>query len=124
MLAVSGALALALAALGIFGVIAHGVTTRTREIGIRMSLGARTQDVVRAFVREGVWLTGIGAAIGVVLSLGLSKVLSSMLFGLTSTDVLTFAGAVIVLGAVALVASFIPASRAAKVDPLIALKSD
>jgi predicted permease len=124
LLGVFGTLGLVLAAFGIFGVIAQGVTARTREIGIRMSLGARAVDVVRAFVREGLSLTMIGALVGVGISLGLSKVLSSLLFGLKATDLLTFAGATLALIAMAAVASFLPARRAAKVDPLIALRSD
>jgi len=124
LLAVFGGIALLLAALGIFGVIAQGVAARTREIGIRMSLGARASDVVRGFVREGLVLTGIGAVIGVLLSLTASKLLASLLFGLKATDVLTFAGASAAIVLVAAVASFVPARRAAKVDPLVALRSD
>ncbi|HVZ49790.1 MAG TPA: ABC transporter permease [Gemmatimonadaceae bacterium] len=124
MLAVFGAVALALAAFGIFAVIAQGVAARRREIGIRMSLGARTTDVVRAFVREGLVLTAIGTVVGVALSLAVSKLLASLLFGLTATDALTFASATIALVAVAALAAFLPARRAARVDPLIALRSD
>ncbi|MGH7679999.1 MAG: FtsX-like permease family protein, partial [Gemmatimonadaceae bacterium] len=124
LLAVFGAVALTLAAFGIFGVIAQGVAARTREIGIRMSLGARAGDVVRSFVREGLGLTAIGAAAGVLLSLGVSKLLAALLFGLEPTDMLTFVGASAAIVAVAAVASFVPARRAAKVDPLIALRSD
>jgi predicted permease len=124
LLAVFGGLALALAAFGIFGVIAQGVAARRREIGIRMSLGARASDVVRSFVREGLVLTAIGSVVGVVLSLALSKLLASLLFGLKPTDVLTFAGASAAIILVAAVASFVPARRAASVDPLIALRSD
>ncbi len=124
LLAVFGGIALLLAALGIFGVIAQGVAARTREIGIRMSLGARAADVVRGFVREGLVLTSIGAVIGVLLSLAASKVLANLLFGLKATDALTFAGASVAIVLVAAVASFVPARRAAKVDPLVALRSD
>jgi predicted permease len=124
LLGVFGVIGLGLAAFGIFGVIAQGVAARTREIGIRMSLGARAGDVVRAFVREGLGLTMVGTVIGVALSLGLSKVLASLLFGLKATDALTFVGATLVLLGAAALASFVPARRAAKVDPLIALRSD
>jgi putative ABC transport system permease protein len=124
LLGVFGVLGLVLAGFGIFGVIAQGVAARTREIGIRMSLGARAADVVRSFVREGLSLTAIGALVGVGISLALSKVLSSLLFGLTATDTLTFAGATLGLIGIAALASFVPARRAAKVDPLIALRSD
>jgi predicted permease len=124
LLGVFGTLGICLAAFGIFGVIAQGVAARTREIGIRMSLGARAVDVVRSFVREGLTLTVIGAVVGVGISIALSKVLASLLFGLTATDGITFVGATIGLIAIAGLASFIPARRAAKVDPLIALRSD
>lgn len=124
LLSVFGGIALLLAALGIFGVIAQGVAARTREIGIRMSLGARASDVVRGFVREGLVLTGIGAVIGVLLSLTASKLLASLLFGLKATDVLTFVAASAAIVLVAAIASFVPARRAAKVDPLVALRSD
>jgi predicted permease len=124
MLAVFGTLALALAAFGIFAVIAQGVAARRREIGIRMSLGARAADVVGTFVREGLVLTTIGAALGITLSLVASKALASLLFGLAATDALTFVSATVALVAVAALASFVPARRAARVDPLIALRSD
>ena len=124
LLAVFGTLALGLAAFGIFGVIAQGVAARTREIGIRMSLGAQARDVVLSFVREGLALTVIGGVIGVALSLAASRLLSSLLFGLQPTDALTFAAAIGVLVSVAAVASLLPARRAARVDPLVALRSD
>jgi predicted permease len=124
MLAVFGALTLALAAFGIFAVIAQGVAARRREIGIRMSLGARGSDVVRAFVREGLKLTVIGAVIGVGISLAVSKALAALLFGLKATDVLTFVVSIAAIIGVAALASFVPARRAARVDPLIALRSD
>lgn len=124
MLGVFGGLGLLLAALGIFGVISQGVASRTKEIGIRMSLGARTVDVVRTFVREGIALSAVGAVIGVLFSIGISRLLTSLLFGLNATDVFTFALASGILALVATGASFIPARRAAKVDPLVALRSE
>ena len=124
LLGVFGALALGLAAFGIFGVIAQGVASRTREIGIRMSLGAQGRADVWACGREGLGLTLVGGAIGVVISLAASRVLSSLLFGLEATDVVTFAAASVLLVAVAALASLFPARRATKVDPLIALRSD
>jgi ABC-type antimicrobial peptide transport system permease subunit len=124
MLGVAGVLALALAALGIFGVIAHGVTTRTREIGIRMSLGARAADVMMQFVREGLRLTAVGAGVGLALGMIISKLTASFLFGLAPTDLFTVIGAVAVMAVAALVASVIPARRAARVDPMIALRAD
>jgi predicted permease len=124
LLGVFGVLALALTALGIYGVVAHGVTLRTREIGIRMSLGAQTSTVLAQFVREGLVLTFIGVAIGVVVSAALSRVLAQFLFGLTATDLVTFALGSGVLCVAAFVASIFPARRAAKVDPMVALRSE
>jgi putative ABC transport system permease protein len=118
-----GGLALLLAALGLFGVTAHSVTLRTREIGIRMSLGARKADVLRQFVNEGVRRSLLGIAIGIVASLGLSRILGSYLFGLAPTDFLTFVLTSCMLAAVAVVATLIPARRAAGVDPGIALSA-
>jgi predicted permease len=122
-LGVLGVLALTLAGLGMYGITSHGVTMRTREIGIRMSLGARRAEIQRMFVTDGVRLTLIGVAIGLLLSVGLAKLLSSLLFGLGATDAGTFVTAAVVLCAVAALASFIPARRAAKLDPLVALRS-
>lgn len=124
MLGVLGTLALGLAALGLYGVMAQSVAARTREIGIRMSLGARSAEVVRGFVRDGLVLTLVGAAIGVGMSLVASRALGSLLFGLTATDGLTFGYACALLGVVALVASVIPARRAARVDPVTALRAE
>jgi putative ABC transport system permease protein len=118
-----GGLALLLAALGLFGVTAHSVTLRTREIGIRMSLGARKADVLRQFVSEGVRRSLVGIAIGIVVSLGLSRVLRSYLFGLAPTDFVTFVLTSCILAAVAVVATLIPARRAAGVDPSVALSA-
>jgi predicted permease len=124
MLGVFGALALLLAALGMYGVTAHGVTLRTREIGIRVSLGARTVDVLGLFVREGLRLSLIGVGIGLVLSVAISRVLAAFLFGLSATDSLTFVFGAVLLCAVAALASFIPARRAARIDPMVALRYD
>lgn len=122
LIAVSGIIALALATVGIYGVTAHAVTVRTREVGIRLSLGARAGDILRMFVGEGLRLAGIGAAVGIALTVVASRVLSSLLFGLTSTDLVTFAGASALSLAAALVASALPARRAARLDPLRALR--
>jgi predicted permease len=122
MLGVFGGLALLLAALGMYGVTAHGVAMRTREIGIRMSLGARTGDVLSLFVREGVGRSLIGVAIGLVLSAAVSTLAAKFLFGLGAMDTLAFAGGAVILCAVAAVASYVPARRAAKVDPVVALR--
>jgi putative ABC transport system permease protein len=124
LLSVFGLLALCLAALGIYGVMSHAVTLRTREIGIRMSLGARAPEVLRMVVGEGLRLTWVGVLFGLLISALSSRVLSSFLFGLRATDVMTFAAGGVVLVAVALAASYLPARRAANVDPLLALRHE
>jgi putative ABC transport system permease protein len=124
LLAVFGAIGLVLATFGVFGVVAQGVAARTKEIGIRMSLGAHASEVVAAFVREGLSLTAIGAFIGIGMSLAASRLLANLIFGLSPTDLLTFAGATLVLLLVAGLASYVPARRAAEVDPVEALRAD
>jgi predicted permease len=124
MLGVFGGIALMLASIGMYGVTAHGVSLRTREIGIRMSLGARTGDVLSLFVREGVALALVGVVIGLAASAAASKLLAKFLFGLSATDSLTFVAGATVLCAVAAFASFLPARRAAYVDPMTALRYD
>jgi putative ABC transport system permease protein len=108
----------------VYGVVAHGVALRTREVGIRMSLGARAADVFRMFVRESLSLALIGVAIGLGISAATSRLLTSFLFGLTATDGITFIGGSMVLCLVAIVATYLPARRAAHVDPLVALRHD
>jgi putative ABC transport system permease protein len=115
-----GALALLLAALGMYGVTAHGVTVRTKEIGIRMSLGAKRSDVLRQFLREGMRRSVIGIGVGFALSLALTRVLASFLFGLGATDVVTFVLTAVLLCAVAAIATILPARRAASIDPRVA----
>ena len=123
-LAVFGTLALILTAFGIFGITAHAVTRRTREIGIRVSLGARGPEVSRLFVREGFARAVIGIAFGLMASVALSRVLSAFLFGLNAMDAATFAGGAIVLCIIAVLSSYIPARRAAHIDPMAALRSE
>jgi predicted permease len=118
-----GAMALLLAALGMYGITAHGVTVRTREIGIRMSLGARKDDVLRQFLREGMRRSVIGIAIGFGISLALSRVLASFLYGLGATDLVTFALTAGLLCIVAAVATLVPARRAAHIDPRVAFSA-
>ncbi len=124
LLGVFGAITLLLAAIGIYGVASHAVSIRIREIGIRMSLGARAADVLRMFVRETLVLTTIGVVIGLAVSAAASQLLAGFLFGLAPTDAMTFATAAAVIAMVALTASYVPARRAARVDPLRALRHD
>jgi putative ABC transport system permease protein len=116
------ALALILAATGMFGVISYSVSQRTREIGIRMALGAQRSDVVRLVLMEGLTVVGCGIALGLGAALAGTRFLSSQLFGVTTTDPITFVAIALLLVAVALVGCYIPARWATKVDPLVALR--
>jgi putative ABC transport system permease protein len=116
------AAALALAAVGIYGVVAFSVTRRTQEIGIRMALGAQRSDVLRLVVGEGARLAVLGVVIGIAASFVITRLLSSLLFGVSSTDPITFAGVAVLLSLVALLASYIPARRAMRLDPNTALR--
>jgi len=112
---------LALAAVGIYGVVAFSVTRRTQEIGIRMALGAQRRDVLRLVVGQGARLALVGVAIGVVVSFVITRLISSLLFGVSATDPITFTAVAVILTAVALLASYIPARRAMRLDPNRAL---
>ena len=122
MLAIAAAVALALGVVGIYGVISYIVSQRTREIGVRMALGADGRDVRRMVLRQGVILAGIGIAIGLVAAVGLTSFMSSFLHGVEATDPVTFGVVAALLASVALVASYLPALRASRTDPLVALR--
>ncbi len=124
LLTVFGAIALALAAIGVYGVISYGVAQRTQEIGIRMALGARHADVLGMVVRHGATLAAIGLGVGLAGALLLSRLLSTLLFRISPTDPPTFASGLVVLSAVAVLAAVLPARRAARTDPMVALRND
>ena len=122
LLGIAGAMAFALGVAGLYGVISYSVAQRTREIGIRVALGAQNSEVRRMFVREGVLLAAVGIAFGSVAALGLMRPMATLLFGVKPIDPLTYAGVAAALAAAAGMASYIPARRAMKVDPMVALK--
>jgi putative ABC transport system permease protein len=124
MLAIAGAMALVLGVVGIYGVIAYVVSQRTREIGIRTALGAQPAGLLGMFVRHGLLLAGVGAALGLVAAAGLTRLMSSLLFGVTALDPVTYAAVSALLVAAAVLASYLPARRAIAVDPVQALRAD
>jgi len=124
LLGLFAAVALALAVVGLYGVIAFGVTQRTREIGVRIALGAQPRDVVALVLRQGVTLTAAGLAIGLVGALGLTCLLRSQLYQISTFDPLTYGAVSLLLAGIALLASYVPARRAIGVAPLIALRHE
>jgi ABC-type antimicrobial peptide transport system permease subunit len=117
-------LALALAVLGVYGVVSYAVARRTREVGIRLAVGAQPQSLVRLLMREGITLVGAGAVIGLLLGFGAATVLRTLLYGVAAGDPLTFIGAPLLLTGVGAVAAFLPARRASRVDPASVLRAE
>ena len=117
-----GLVALVLAAIGIYGITSYAVSQRTREIGIRMALGAQLSDVMKLILTHGVKLTIIGVCLGLLGAYLVTRAITSVLYGVSATDPLTFVGVSVLLIAVALIACYLPARRATKVDPLVALR--
>jgi len=124
LLGIAAGIALLLGTVGIYGVISYIVSRRTQEIGVRMALGAPGKVVLRSVVAQGMTLTGVGLAVGLLGGWGLSRALASLLYGVTTTDPLTFGGTALLLAMVALLAIWIPARRAARIDPVEALRSE
>jgi ABC-type antimicrobial peptide transport system permease subunit len=122
LLGIFGAIGLTLAAIGLYGVMSYSVRRRTREIGIRMALGAKRPTVLRMILRQGLILTAIGLAIGLAIALALGRFTASVLYGTSGTDLLTFVVVSVVLVATAAVAVLVPALRAAHVEPTTALR--
>src|SRR4030095_2892180 len=124
LLAIFGSLALLLAGIGLYGVMSYAVSRRTREIGIRMALGAQTGNVLRLVLKDGLMLVTVGVSAGLLVAFALTRLIASFLYGVSPLDWITFVAIPVVLGAVALLASYLPARRASKGDPIIALRCE
>ena len=124
LLAGFAAFALVLASLGIYGLISYSVKQRTQEIGIRMAIGASARDVQRQIIAQTLWLAAIGMTIGAVASWALGRGLRGLLFEVTATDPGTFLAMLVILTTVAIVAGYLPARRASRIDPMVALRSE
>jgi putative ABC transport system permease protein len=122
MLGIAGAMALVLGIIGIYGVISYTVSQRRREIGIRLALGAQRGDVLQMVLRHGAKMALVGVAIGIGAAFGLMQLMTNLLFGVTPNDPTTFAGVAALLILVALLACYLPARRATRVDPMVALR--
>jgi len=117
-------LAMTLAVVGIYGLMSYSVSQRSHEIGLRMALGSETSRVIRMVIREGLALSGLGVAMGIGYAIAMTRVMSGLLFGIAPTDPLTYAALSLLLITVTVVACYIPARRASRVDPLVALRHE
>ena len=122
LLGVFATIALLLSAVGIYGVMSYSVAQRSHELGVRMALGARSSDVLALVVKQGMTLALAGLGIGLVAAFGLTRIMASLLYGVSATDPLTFSIIALLLGSVALLACYLPARRATRVDPMVALR--